>query len=193
MPSPSLSLTVSLSLYIFVSLLLKPLQALSPPSSSSSNLPLLLLPISNLTTSSTTNTSSSENPALRLHCTGEHFGFNPNIADCESAKEHITPDSVQYTWGARHTGLGPTVIPLPYRIMGNRALCFFQTLIPDNEIKTAHASLGQIRRAASALILQCAAGGESQGGMASNIGMHSTPSPFSSPKKQSGRYTLLKK
>lgn len=120
MPSPSLSLTVPLCLCIFVSLLLKPLQALSPPSSSSSNLPLLLLPISNLTTSSTTNTSSSENPALRLHCTGEHFGFNPNIADCESAKEHITPDSVQYTWGARHTGLGPTVIPLPYRIMGGQ-------------------------------------------------------------------------
>ncbi|KAL9127270.1 MAG: hypothetical protein Q9175_007774, partial [Cornicularia normoerica] len=52
----------------------------------------------------------------------------------------------------------------------DRALCFFQVVIVDDEIKTARASLSQIRRAAAALILQCAAGAESRGGIASNIG-----------------------
>ena len=52
----------------------------------------------------------------------------------------------------------------------DRGLCFFQVILVDDEKKTARASLGQVRRAASALILQCAAGGESVGGMAKNIG-----------------------
>ena len=52
----------------------------------------------------------------------------------------------------------------------DRALCFFQVVLIDDEKKTARASLGQVRRAASALILQCAAGTESVGGMAKNIG-----------------------
>lgn len=68
----------------------------------------------------TPNASSSENAGLRITCSGEHFGVNPNIVDCESAKEYMTPDSVQYTWGTRHTGLGPNVFPLPYRIMGGQ-------------------------------------------------------------------------
>ncbi|KAF6236258.1 hypothetical protein HO173_005889 [Letharia columbiana] len=122
------------------------------------------------TTSSTPNASSTEDAALDIRCSGEHFGFNPNIIDCESAKEHVTPDSVQYTWGNRHTGLEAIVFPLPFRIMGDRALCFFQATLVSDDARTALASLGQIRRAASALILQCAAGGESRGGVARNIG-----------------------
>ncbi|CAF9930849.1 hypothetical protein IMSHALPRED_008295 [Imshaugia aleurites] len=82
----------------------------------------------------------------------------------------MAPDSTLLTWGERHSGLGPGVIPMPYRIMGDRALCLFQTVIVDDEATTAQASLAQIRRAASALILQCAASGESQGGIAMNIG-----------------------
>lgn len=66
------------------------------------------------------NTSSSETAALRTLCSGEHFGSNPNIRDCESAFAHMAPDSVQYTFGDRHSGLDNTVIPLPYRIMGGR-------------------------------------------------------------------------
>lgn len=70
----------------------------------------------------------------------------------------------------------------------DRALCFFQVVIVDDEIKTARASLSQIRRAAAALILQCAAGAESRGGIASNIGKHSLPPSF--PPEESNTYFL---
>lgn len=115
MSSASSSLRVSLSLFA-VYILAKPLQALSPHSVLA--LPQLL-PASNLSTGPALNTSSSEN-VVKIICSGEHFGYHPNIADCESAKEYITPDSVQYTWGERHTGLGSMVIPLPHRIMGGQ-------------------------------------------------------------------------
>lgn len=101
---------------LIIPVLAKPLQALSPPSSALTQ----ILPMVNSTASSTLNESFPENAALVIHCSGEHFGFNPNIADCQSAKEFISPDSVQYEWGPRHSGLGSTVFPLPYRMMGGK-------------------------------------------------------------------------
>ena len=74
----------------------------------------------NSTTLSTLNASTPENPVLNIQCSGEHFGYHPNIADCHSALDHISPDLVQRTWGQRHSGLGPTVFPLPFRIMGGQ-------------------------------------------------------------------------
>ena len=64
------------------------------------------------------NASSPDNPARFIQCSGQLFGFNPDLADCGSAKEYISPDVKQYPWGARHTGLGPEVFPLPWRMMG---------------------------------------------------------------------------
>ena len=107
--------SVLCSFLLIVAGLGSPLQALSLRSSV-----LQLLPASNLTSSPVPNAASTDNAALEIHCSGEHFGHNPNIADCESAKEYLSPDSVQYAWGARHTGLGPSVFPLPYRIMGGQ-------------------------------------------------------------------------
>ena len=179
--------TLLISFLLVIYSLASPLQALSHLSPA---LPQLL-PSSNLTTLSELNASSTANVDLKIQCSGQHFGVNPNIADCESAKEYLSPDFVQYTWGLRHTGLGEDVFPLPYRIMGgqklpnryfmgnaenlistaDRALCFFQATIIRDEARTAKASLGQLRRAASALILQCAANAESQGGLATNVGM----------------------
>lgn len=53
--------------------------------------------------------------------------------------------------------------------MPDRAECFFQPInIGDGA--TARASLEQIRRAASALFLKCAASDPSQGGIVKNIG-----------------------
>ena len=52
----------------------------------------------------------------------------------------------------------------------DRGLCFFQVVLVDEEKQTARASLDQVLRAASALILRCAAGAESEGGVAKNIG-----------------------
>lgn len=119
MASPRSSVTVSRSLFAIYIILAEPLQALS-----FSTLPQLLS-ASNSTTFPTPNVSSSSfpsgNAAFEIHCSGEHFGINPNIADCESAKEYISPDSVQYTWGDRHSGIEEAVFPLPYRIMGGQS------------------------------------------------------------------------
>ena len=51
----------------------------------------------------------------------------------------------------------------------DNGLCFFEPIIVD-DVETAHASVGQVRQAASLLILQCAAQTDSQGGIAGNIG-----------------------
>ena len=55
---------------------------------------------------------------LEITCTGDYFGHNPSISDCHSALSHIAPDHVQFLWGLRHRGLGDSVFPLPYRMMG---------------------------------------------------------------------------
>ena len=112
--SPS-SLKVSLTLFA-VYVLAKPLKAPPHPFSTVPK----LLSASNLTFSQTLNTTSGVIAGLEIHCNGEHFGFHPIISDCESAKEHMAPDSTLLTWGERHSGLGPGVIPMPYRIMGGR-------------------------------------------------------------------------
>lgn len=53
----------------------------------------------------------------------------------------------------------------------DRAKCVIRTIILGDR-PTARASLTQVRGAANALSLQCAAGGQSQGGMATNIGQY---------------------
>ena len=129
MASPCSSFLVSLSLFA-VAILAKPLQAPTHPSSA-------LLSTSNLTTLPTRNISADENAGLLIRCNGEHFGVNPNIADCASAKEYISPDSVQYTWGQRHSGLETTVFPLPYRIMGGQLSATSFLILPSQSTKLA--------------------------------------------------------
>ena len=51
----------------------------------------------------------------------------------------------------------------------DRAECAIRTVLQGRG-PTARASLRQVKNAAAALSLQCAAGGESQGGIATNIG-----------------------
>lgn len=62
----------------------------------------------------------------------------------------------------------------------DKGLCFFQAILVGDRVKTAQASFEQIRRAASALILQCVASGtgESTGGIASNIGRQDQTVPL---------------
>ncbi|KAM0804547.1 hypothetical protein BDR22DRAFT_605878 [Usnea florida] len=160
MPSPPLSL-------LLLPLLITPLQTLSLPPLSNTTTPLLP---SIVNTSGPEPDTEDNAPSFKVTCNGQFFGRNPNLADCESAKEYVSPDTDLYTWGPRHEGLGAEVFPMPFRIMGDRGLCFFQVVLVDEQKRTARASLGQVRRAASALILQCAAGTESVGGMAKNIG-----------------------
>ena len=75
---------------------------------------------SNLSALTMLNASSPNTPSLVVHCSGEHFGFNPDLTDCGSAKGFLSPDHEQHTWGVRHTGQGPGILPLPYRIMGGQ-------------------------------------------------------------------------
>lgn len=112
--------------------------------------------------------ASGEN-TFNIRCDGETYGYNPNILDCESAKEYIVPDITIFTFGERGTGLPEVVIQLPYRLMGDRGLCYMQAVLVGDHI-TGKASLNMLRGAAGALVLQCAAGAVSQGGIATGIG-----------------------
>ena len=130
--------------------------------------PLVVKPtvLSNISTPALN--ASAEN-AFNVHCDGATYGYNPNIIDCGEAVEYLDPDTTIWTFGQRHTGLPAGTVPLPYRVMGNRGLCYFQSILVGDST-TARASLNMIRRAAQSLAFQCAAGGVSQGGIATNIG-----------------------
>lgn len=62
--------------------------------------------------------NASSGRGLDIRCDGARYGFNPSLSDCEGARSYIAPDSEQYIFGERHTGLPETTFPLPYIIMG---------------------------------------------------------------------------
>ena len=106
---------------------------------------------------------------FNVHCDGEKYGYNPNIRDCESAKEDLKPSSDMWTLGERNTGLGPDVVPLPFRVMGPRGICYVQPVLIEDYV-TGKASINIIRQAAQAIILTCVVSGDSRGGIATGIG-----------------------
>lgn len=112
--------------------------------------------------------ASAEN-GFNIRCDGETYGYNPNILDCEDAKEYLVPDLRTRTFGERHTGLPADIVPLPYRIMGDKGLCYIQAVLVGDHT-TAKATLNMLRRAAAALVVQCATSVVSQGGIATHIG-----------------------
>ena len=130
--------------------------------------PIIVKPTSLSNTSLPALNASTTN-RFNVHCDGATYGYNPNIIDCEQAVDYLIPDTTIYSFGQRHTGLPEGTVPLPYRIMGDRGLCYFQAILVGDST-TARASIDMIRRAAQSLVLQCAAGGESQGGIVTNIG-----------------------
>lgn len=70
----------------------------------------------------------------------------------------------------------------------DRGLCFFQAVLIGDDTRTARASLNQIRQAADKLILDCAAGEVSQGGIALNIGPSLSSCPLISRKPLSSKH-----
>ncbi|KAF6223370.1 hypothetical protein HO133_000212 [Letharia lupina] len=62
--------------------------------------------------------NASSGNGLDIRCDGARYGFNPSLSDCEGARSYIVPDSEQYVFGERHTGLPTSTFPLPYIIMG---------------------------------------------------------------------------
>ena len=150
--------------------------------------PELFLPSTRPTASLNTPTDNK----LSIQCDGRRFGYNPNLADCLSAKGYLPEDNVQRSWAERHTRqqrIGD--FPLPYRSMGgkcfcycksaarggffwlttytDRALCYYQAMLETGQV-IAHASVSQIGSAVNALILGCVTGSDSQGGIARGIG-----------------------
>lgn len=60
--------------------------------------------------------------SFTVQCDGTRFGRNPDLADCQSARSYIIPDSEQRTWVQRHQpGQTGEVFPLPFRGMGGRS------------------------------------------------------------------------
>lgn len=76
--------------------------------------PDLLLP----SNASIQDLNASSGNGLDIRCDGARYGFNPSLSDCEGARSYIPPDSEQYVFGERHTGLPTSTFPLPYIIMG---------------------------------------------------------------------------
>ena len=133
--------------------------------------PNLVKPTVLLNTSNPTLVTSEDN-AFNIRCDGETYGYNPNIRDCESAKEYLNPDAKMWIFGERHTGLPAGIVPLPYRLMGDRGLCYIQAVLIGGHT-TARATLNLLRRAAASLVVQCATGAVSEGGIATTIGKRS--------------------
>lgn len=153
-----------------VAIFAKPLQMMTKNTSSLSMSPDLIdATFMPNTSASTPALNTSVENFLSIECNGDLYGFNPNIADCEGAALFIPPDSDQMTWAERHTGARYPFARLPFAVFGDRAECFFRAIISGDR-PTARASLNQFKSAASALSLQCAASGQSQGGIARNIG-----------------------
>lgn len=145
-----------------------PLELTENSASKLSPIPNIVKPIFSSSASIPPLNASAEN-AFNIRCDGETYGFHPNIVDCEGAKEYLMPDTRTWTFGERHTGLPANVLALPYRIMGDRGLCYVQAVLIGDHT-TAKATLSMLRRAAAALVLQCATSLVSQGGIATNIG-----------------------
>ena len=133
-----------------------------------SETPNAVEPISLVNASIALLNTSAEN-GFTIRCDGETYGYNPNIRDCEEAKENLMPDPKIWTLGERNTGLPPQTVPLPYRVMGDRGICYVQPVLVGDH-KTGKASIDMIRRAAAAIIVRCATDTTSQGGIATNIG-----------------------
>lgn len=106
---------------------------------------------------------------IHIKCDGASYGFDLDIGDCEEAKAFVPAGSDRVQWAERHTGWQKKIMPLPYRSMGDKALCYVQPVLL-NGAPSAKASLNQIRNTAAAIRHTCAPGGKLQGGIATNIG-----------------------
>lgn len=62
--------------------------------------------------------NASSGGGLDIRCDGAKYGFNPSLSDCEGARSYIVPESEQFVFGERHTGLPKSTFALPYIIMG---------------------------------------------------------------------------
>lgn len=132
-----------------------------------------LYPLS-MSNESVTSLEGTGGKGIHIQCDGSSYGFDLDILDCEEAKACIPPNPENVQWAERHTGWQKQIFPLPYRAMGNKALCYVQPVLIDGAT-SAKATTNQVRNAAAAIRHKCGAGGILQGGIATNIGKKKTP------------------
>lgn len=110
--------------HILFSVLFWALSILATPLQITAGQTIDMSPATNLTLSTTITTSAnaSYENAFDIRCDGAAYGFNPSLSDCEGARSYIVPDTEQYEFGERHTGLPESVFPLPYMIIGGMYL-----------------------------------------------------------------------
>lgn len=111
---------------------------------------------------------------IHVQCDGASYGFDLDIHDCERAKAYVPASPEQVQWAERHTGWQKQIFPLPYRAMGEKALCYVQPVLIGHAT-SARATTNQVRNAAAAIRHRCASGGNLQGGIATNIGKKEFP------------------
>ena len=107
---------------------------------------------------------------IHIECNGTSYGFDLDITDCELAKAFVPANSEEVVWAERYTGSFKRYQPLPYRSMGEKAICYVEISL-INAATSGKASTNQIRNAAAMIRHQCYSGGRLQGGIATNIGM----------------------
>lgn len=107
---------------------------------------------------------------IHIECNGSSYGFDLDITDCELAKAFVPASSEEMLWAERSSHSLKQYSPLPYRSMGEKAICYVETSL-INGATSGKASTNQIRNAAAAIRHQCYSGGRLQGGIARNIGM----------------------
>ena len=106
---------------------------------------------------------------IHIQCDGFSYGFDLDILDCEEANAYVPFSPDQVLWAERHTGWQKKIFPLPYRTMGDKAMCYVQPLL-INGAYSARVTPNQVRNAAATIRRNCASGGKLRGGIATNIG-----------------------
>ena len=127
-----------------------------------------LYPLSMSNDSATSDLKIYDN--IHIECNGSSYGFDLDITDCELAKAFVPASSGEILWAERSSRSLKQYSPLPYRSMGEKAICYVETSL-INGATSGMASTNQIRNAAAAIRHQCYSGGRLQGGIATNIGM----------------------
>lgn len=76
-------------------------------------------PLPSRVTSPSSLRSPSPSSPLLVHCDGNVYGRNLNVASCRDVFSHMPRGDAQVTFAERHSGI-PHDIPLPWRVMSSK-------------------------------------------------------------------------
>ena len=167
----SLKYALAYASYISILVLAKPLGSPGPRAVAlhARTLSGDLYPLS-MSNDSATSSGLKGDENIHIECNGSSYGFDLDITDCELAKAFVPANSEEIVWAERHTTSFKRYQPLPYRSMGEKAICYVEASLM-NGATSGVASNNQIRNAAAMIRHQCYSNGRLQGGIATNIGI----------------------